>query len=134
MRTLVLVYTSRGTFPHLAPPSSRGCVYLNVCLNGECYCSNRGWHHSTILLYLSPPSIQSSSVAQTQHTLLTRTRAHTRTPHDSAVPEGKKKKKFMNHWCTNQPQACCKKSKLGRSEKGKKRTEINGESVSFKSF
>ena len=26
----------------------------------------------------------------------------------------------MNHWCTNQPQACFKKRKVGRGEKGQK--------------
>lgn len=133
MRTLVLVYTSRGTFPHLAPPSSRGCVYLNVCLNGECYCSNRGWHHSTILLYLSPPAF-SLLLWLRPSTPSSHAHAHTHVHRMTLLCQREKKKKFMNHWCTNQPQACCKKSKLGRSEKGKKRTEINRESVSFKSF
>lgn len=45
-----------SSHPSPAAPSSWGCIYLNVCLNGECYCSNHGWHHSTFPLCCCPPT------------------------------------------------------------------------------
>lgn len=116
MRTLVLVYTSRGTFPHLAPPSSRGCVYLNVCLNGECYCSNRGWHHSTILLYLSPPAF-SLLLLLRPSTPSSHAHAHTHVHRMTLLCQRKKKIKKIHESLVHKSAA----SLLQEEQTGKKR-------------
>lgn len=120
MRTLVLVYTSRGTFPHLAPPSSRGCVYLNVCLNGECYCSNRGWHHSTILLYLSPPAF-SLLLWLRPSTPSSHAHAHTHVHRMTLLCQREKKKKIHESLVHKSAASLLQEEQTGKKREGEKK-------------
>lgn len=108
--------------PTPLPKSSWGCVYLNVCLNGECYCSNQGWHHSTFPLSSSLPPFPPRHAAffcrsDPAHTRPTHTHtntcAHTHacTLHDCAMPE-------INLWITGAQSAV---SLLREEESGKRR-------------
>lgn len=111
-RTFVSLHKERNHILFLNlhhPPtlqlSSSGCVYLNVYLNGECYCSNHGWHHSASALFLLPPYLLPPEACSLL--LLLRPCTHSTHTDTHTAWLCHARDKFMNHWCTNQPQAYC---------------------------